>query len=97
MKIVFKVEVDSFEEAAKLETYLDDEIDSNYEVAIDTEAKKRKKIKRTTVTTVQLALVLQCIDKHKKWTDEQVEKNTGVKKTTVYRIRKGIHVLQTKK
>lgn len=95
MKIKFEFEVGSFLKAAEVEEVLKKH-NIKYSATIDTNGKSSSStgIRRKRITKIELAAVVQCIQKNRDWDDKTVAKSAGVSQSTVSRIRAGTHSLQ---
>ena len=94
MNIEFKITAHGFEKAAKVEKMLK-ELGIAYEEKVCPGVKGGRNQKPRVMLTKQLiAAVLHAVNKHPDWTEKEIERETGVGRNTVNKIKRGVHPLQ---
>lgn len=96
MKIIFTVEVHTFEKAAKIEATLKSE-DIKFQIKMDSNSTRRspsKPMRRTAITKSELAVIAKKIGDSPNAPDSVIAKWCNVSAATVGRVRSGKHALQ---
>lgn len=94
MNIIFTITAHGFEKAAAVEKALK-AINMPFESKVLNGVGRRNQQKPRVMLTKQLiATVLHAVNKHPDWTEKEIERETGVGRNTVNKIKRGVHPLQ---
>lgn len=94
MNFNFTVRVQGFGKAAELDAALKDlGLPYAIEVAKKSTGKTVKR-QRATITKLEVNAVMVCLSKHPNWSLRDIERECGVSKAVISRIKAGTHPLQ---